>query len=78
MAKVLILGATGNLGRHVSHQAIAVGHAVSVLVHKPSKLPAEARQYRTGRHDVASPGRIDLACRDAWQKEVVDRPADGS
>lgn len=77
MAKVLVLGATGNLGRHVSRQAIAAGHAVSVLVHKPSKLPAEAREYPAGQQDVASPGRIDLASRDARQKEAVDRPTDG-
>ena len=44
MSKVLILGATGSLGRHVTQQAIAANHEVSVLVRTPSKLPAEVRE----------------------------------
>jgi uncharacterized protein len=43
MSKVLILGATGSLGRHVTRQAIAANHQVSLLVRTPSKLPAEVR-----------------------------------
>jgi uncharacterized protein len=41
MSKVLVLGATGSLGRYVTQQAIAANHEVSVLVRAPSKLPAE-------------------------------------
>ena len=41
MARVLILGATGSLGRHVLRQAVTAGHEVTVLVRTPSKLPPE-------------------------------------
>ena len=43
MSRVLILGATGKLGRHVVRQAISAGHDVAVVVRTPSKLPAEVR-----------------------------------
>ena len=43
MSRIVILGATGSLGRHVLHQAIAAGHAVTVAVRTPSKLPPEIR-----------------------------------
>ena len=39
---LLILGATGALGRHVLRLALAAGHDVTVLVRTPSKLPPEA------------------------------------
>lgn len=42
--RLIILGATGTLGRHVLLQSIASGHDVSVLVRDPSKLPKEARE----------------------------------
>ena len=41
MSRVLILGATGSLGRHVLRQALAAGHDVTVFVRTPSKLAAE-------------------------------------
>jgi uncharacterized protein len=43
MSRLMILGATGSLGRHVLRQALAAGHEVTVLVRTPSKLPPEAR-----------------------------------
>ncbi len=43
MAKIVILGATGSLGKHVLQQAVAAGHDVSVVVRTPSKLAAELR-----------------------------------
>ena len=42
MSRLLILGATGSLGRHVVRQALAAGHDVTVFVRTPSKLPPEA------------------------------------
>ena len=42
MSRLLILGATGSLGRHVLRQALAAGHDVTVFVRTPSKLPPEA------------------------------------
>ena len=41
MSEILILGATGSLGKHIVQQAVAANHKVSVLVRTPSKLPAE-------------------------------------
>ena len=47
MCHLLILGATGSLGRHVLRQAVAAGHAVTVFVRTPSKLPPEVRERVT-------------------------------
>ena len=41
MARLIVLGATGSLGRHVLRQALAAGHQVTVLVRTPAKLPLE-------------------------------------
>ena len=38
---LLILGATGSLGQHVLRQALAAGHAVTVFVRTPSRVPME-------------------------------------
>ena len=43
MSRVIILGATGTLGRHVLRQAVAAGHDVTVFVRTPSKLPPDVR-----------------------------------
>lgn len=44
MSRLLILGATGSLGRHVLRQALAAGHDVTVFVRTPSKLPPEVHE----------------------------------
>jgi putative NAD(P)-binding protein len=44
MSRLLILGATGSLGRHVLRQALAAGHVVTVFVRTPSKLRPEVRE----------------------------------
>ena len=44
MSRILILGATGSLGRHVTRQAVAANHDVSVLVRTPAKLPENLRE----------------------------------
>jgi len=41
MSRLLVLGATGNLGRHVLRQAVGAGHEVTVFVRTPSKLLTE-------------------------------------
>ncbi len=43
MTKIIVLGATGSLGKHVIAQAVAAGHQVSALVRAPSKLPTDLR-----------------------------------
>jgi hypothetical protein len=44
MSRLLILGATGSLGRHVLRQAVAAGYEVTVFVRTPSKLPSDVRE----------------------------------
>ncbi len=61
MSRLLILGATGSLGRHVLGQAVAAGHAVTVFVRSPSKLPPDIHErvsVHTGDLSAAVP--LDL------------------
>ena len=44
MSRLLILGATGSLGRHVLRQAVAAGYEVMAFVRTPSKLPPDIRE----------------------------------
>jgi hypothetical protein len=44
MSRILILGATGSLGREALRQAVAAGHTVTVFVRTPSKLPSDIRE----------------------------------
>jgi nucleoside-diphosphate-sugar epimerase len=43
MTKIIVLGASGAMGKHVAQQAVDAGHEVSVVVRTPSKLPASWR-----------------------------------
>ncbi len=61
MARILILGAGGSLGRHVLRQALAAGHDVTAFLRTPSKLPPDVEGrvvVHTGDLTVASP--VDL------------------
>jgi uncharacterized protein len=61
MSRILILGATGSLGRHVLRQAVAADHDVTVFVRTPSKLPHEVRErvsVHTGDLDAVLPLEI--------------------
>jgi uncharacterized protein len=49
--RVIVLGATGSLGRQVLRLTLGAGHDVSVLVRDPSRLPAETRE-RVAIHTV--------------------------
>ncbi len=59
MSRLLILGATGSLGRHVLREALATGHEVAVFVRTPSKLPSEVRE-RVSVHTGDLSGVIPL------------------
>ena len=61
MSRVIILGATGALGRHVLRQAVAAGHAVTVFVRTPSKLLPDVRD-RVSVHagDLSTDVPLDL------------------
>ena len=61
MARVLILGAAGSLGRHVLRQALADGHDVTVFVRSPSRLPPEAEgrvAVHSGDLTIAAPAGL--------------------
>jgi putative NADH-flavin reductase len=61
MPRLIIFGATGSLGKHVLHQALAAGHEVSVVVRTPSRLPVEAGAQvalHTGDLGVLPPDEI--------------------
>jgi uncharacterized protein len=59
--RVIILGATGTLGRHVLRQALAAGHDVTVFVRTPSKLLPDLRD-RVSVHsgDLSTHVPLDL------------------
>jgi hypothetical protein len=55
MSRIIILGASGSLGRHVAEAALASGHEVSVVVRTPGKLPASWRdRVRIHQADLMS------------------------
>jgi len=61
MTHLLLLGATGNLGRVVLQQALEAGHQVTVVVRSPDKLPAALRprlQVRQADLDRAPPAEL--------------------
>lgn len=62
MSRLLILGATGNLGRVLVQQAVAQGHHLSVVVRDPAKLrSAIADQIEVHHGDLARLTSEDLA-----------------
>jgi uncharacterized protein len=55
MSKIIVLGAAGSLGKHVTQQAVNAGHAVSVVVRAQSTLPASWRDRVKVHHaDIAA------------------------
>ena len=48
--KITLFGATGKLGRECLAQCVEAGHAVTVLVRSPDKLPRALR--RQGHRDT--------------------------
>jgi cell division protease FtsH len=81
MSRLLILGATGSLGRHVLRQAVAAGHAVTVSVRTPSKLAPDVRErvsVHTGDLGAGVPadlvGRQDALINCAGHVAATNRP----
>lgn len=73
MSKVLILGATGTLGRYVTQQTIAANHDVSILARTPSKLPPELLEEVTAHQaDLAKSSASDLATIFQHQNVVIN------
>src|SRR5271169_4035639 len=61
--KVVILGSTGSIGRHLVPQALALGHEVTVLVRNPSKLEARHERLRVVAGDALDPAAVDTSVR---------------
>ena len=55
MSRLLVLGATGSLGRHVMRQALDARHEVTVFARTPSKLaPEDADRVLVHAGDLSS------------------------
>jgi uncharacterized protein len=73
MAKIMILGATGSLGTHLTAQALAATHEVSVLVRTPDKLPPDVRDRVTVHQaDLTALPASDLAALLANQEALIN------
>ncbi|KAI9025428.1 NADH-flavin reductase-like protein [Hyaloraphidium curvatum] len=69
---LLVLGAAGNFGRHLAVGALDAGHAVSVLVRSPDKLPAEIRtRAKVLQADLAAASPEELAALMAGHDAVL-------
>jgi putative NADH-flavin reductase len=51
---LVIVAATGGIGRHLLEQAVAAGHDVTAVVRNPKKLSAQAGQARIVAADLAA------------------------
>jgi len=58
---VLILGATGSVGRHLVPQALAHGHEVTTLVRNPAKLETHHERLRVLQGDALDASAADGA-----------------
>lgn len=56
---VLIIGATGSVGRELVQQALADGHAVTALVREPAKLQIDNQSLTVAKGDVMEPASLE-------------------
>lgn len=59
--KLIILGASGRIGRHILRQAVEAGHDVTVLVRDPTRLDTDASRVRIITGVVSDPDAVDRA-----------------
>lgn len=59
--RILILGATGGLGKQVVRQALDQGHEVTVLVRHPDKLGISHHNLRWIEGNVLNPASVEAA-----------------
>src|ERR1700694_6035957 len=67
--KVLILGATGSLGRQLVEKVLQGGHQVTVLARDPSRVVPRDPRIRIVQGDVLDPQALDRAV--AGQEAVI-------
>jgi UDP-glucose 4-epimerase len=81
--RVLVTGATGFLGREVTHQLTAVGHEVVALTRGPSTVPGAPQTVRGDLTDLASvrnalaqAGPVEVVCHLAALTQARDSRRD--
>ncbi len=57
MARIALIGATGNVGTRILNELVSRNHQVTAIVRDPSKVPARAR-VTAARGDVADPAGL--------------------
>jgi putative NADH-flavin reductase len=67
--KLLIIGATGGLGKELVRQALEQGHQVTALVRNPSTIASEHDRLRVARGDVLDVESLGAAV--AEQEAIV-------
>jgi putative NADH-flavin reductase len=76
--KIVIYGATGRTGRHLVEQALAYGHAVTVLARDPSRLDAVPDGLTVVTGDVRDAARVAQSVAGAEAVLSVLAPAGNS
>ncbi len=61
--KIVILGSTGSIGRHLAPKALALGYEVTVLVRDPSKLEVQSEHLHIVTGDALDPAAVEAAVR---------------
>jgi putative NADH-flavin reductase len=59
--KILVLGATGGIGKQVVRQALDQGHEVTILARDPNKLDVSLHRIRCIEGDVLNPASVEAA-----------------
>jgi len=59
--KILVLGATGGIGKQVVRQALDQGHEVTILVRNPNRLDVSLHHTRCIEGDVLDPASVEAA-----------------
>jgi uncharacterized protein len=73
VTKIVVLGASGAMGKHVAQQAVDVGHEVSVVLRTPSKLPALWRdKVKVHKADIATLSANELGVLLGGQAVVIN------